>query len=135
MNETKGAGFSNSLKSHEVLYHNGQDTFDSMSKAKDYRREHYKWDKIRSIFQSNKNGVLESFGAIKQNNPSTIIHKQNEKLVHLHQPTMVLPGGKGTDKTVDEFLNEFESKSSVSFGEEDKKRISRKIKNELYCKR
>ena len=64
---------SNSLKSDEVLYHNRQDTFDTMAEGKDYRREDLKWEKIRTVLQNNKNDILLAFGAEKSTAPSAFI--------------------------------------------------------------
>ena len=134
LNMIRDRGFSNSFKSHEVFYHNGLPTYDSMTESKDHRTEDYKWSKIQNVFQSNKEEVLQAFGAVKQSNPSTIIHKQNEKLVHLHQPQLVMPDDAPKILPVGEILRKFEEKTAISFGEDDKKRISREIKNSILRK-
>ena len=55
------------------MYHNSNDTYDSMADGKDYRREDLKWEKIRSHLQKSKKDILIAFGAQKNTAPSAAI--------------------------------------------------------------
>jgi hypothetical protein len=57
----------------QLLYHNSNDTYDSMADGKDYRREDLKWEKIRSHLQKSKKDILIAFGAQKNTAPSAAI--------------------------------------------------------------
>jgi hypothetical protein len=123
---------SHSLRSSEILYHNDQDTFDKLSESKDHTKEKFKWQKIRSVLQKNKDEVLLAFGGQKSVTNSAIINKQRSSSIFLHKPQITLPNG-AEDRSPAELIKIL-NKAGVSFGKEDLDRLTRNINIEIFEK-
>lgn len=121
-----------SLRSTDILYHNYQDTYDMFSRAKDHTKEKFRWQKIRSVLQKNKDEVLLAFGGQKSVTNSAIINKQRPRSIFLHKPQITLPNGPEERSPAE--LIKILSKAGVSFGKEDLNRLTRNINMEIFEK-